>query len=239
MKRQRTIETRGALLQGHLDDEGGLALTPWHTRPLIAGGLWYDNLWSKWEDERYTEKQASPAQVVFEWMAGDLWGSDSCLGLALLGPPRSGKSHLAKLAGIYGTVVHGWQHPLYVNWPGFIASQHASYSADDGGQAAALYELMRTQADFLILDDVSAEKSSHATLSMLYNVIESCAVKRRPFIITTNIRIGRWLGGIVSHGTARRENGIEIETIARRIAGRLSCKDTGLLRGILKMEVVS
>lgn len=177
--------------------------------------------WDTWDDTFNSPAVTTPggerqslAHTMFGWAYNlpDLVRRGKAVRM-LYGPNGMGKTHIAKLTGIYATVAHDFRGPLFCNWSAFLAR------ARGAGGSADLRPLM--DARLLVLDDVFKERTTIWALEQLYPVID--ARWGKPTIVTTNVSVAKWEAKLFANGSDRRgEDKERIRDYARAIADRLA-----------------
>jgi DNA replication protein DnaC len=213
LKDTRTLDARLQLLEeGHLD-KGALKLSTADVSRLSSSGLMEEpHEWDVWDDSRLKDvtmkgHKYTAAQLAFMWAKMEA-GPRSRSGLALVGKPGVGKSHLARLTAIYVSVVHQVQ-AVYVNWPLYITQRRM---ASGGGESTISRQARLISADLLVLDDPFREKPSAFSIQELYPLVE----RRGMTIITSNTDPSQWRPHITGNGDAEAAR-----TTAEAIRSRL------------------
>lgn len=107
---------------------------------------------------------------------------DESMGLILLGPVGSGKTHVAigfaKLA-----IAHGYD-ALFINAPAWFQELRESYAESSSAERDLMREMK--DAPILILDDLGAEKPSDWMRERLYLVVNHRVLSGAVTIVTTN-----------------------------------------------------
>ena len=222
---RETIEARAALLDGLLDEDGSLDWEPFQQELLgLRRGGFFDEpfTWPRWNDERHMPvngKWKSPTHLLLGW-ANDVMTLDQ-KGVVLYGPVGVGKTHLAVMVGVYLVVRHRMRRPFYVDWSVFSDDLRSASGGVDNGAYERLEALHH--ADFLVIDDLGAERPSEFALSKLFGLLNR---RRTPFIVTMNIKPDEWLANIRTSGSAVRSDDTErVVREAERVARRLSRKN--------------
>jgi DNA replication protein DnaC len=107
-------------------------------------------------------------------------------GLVFLGNPGVGKSHIS--AAIINTALKQGYSCIYECFPDLLARLRSTYG--DNGEIefseAEIYKVL-FECDFLVLDDLGAEKHSVWTESVLYTIVNKRYMSKRPMILSTNL----------------------------------------------------
>lgn len=105
-------------------------------------------------------------------------------GLGYIGPPGSGKSHLA--ATVLQDVIGRYGVPgLFVNFTVFMAKVRSTYSADSEEETMAVLK-PAMEVTFLVLDELGRQKPTEHTMDTLHLVLEARYLNRRPTLFTSN-----------------------------------------------------
>lgn len=232
---RETIEARNELLAGLLDESGSLDWEPFQSEylALLRGGFFTGpHGWKGWNDEYHkgNHSYVSPMHFILTW----------CLtlptldrpGIVMWGGVGLGKTRLAKLAGIYLTVRYRLLSPRYLSWPEFVVERRLASGGIENDSEEVLQAAM--QADFLVVDDLSADRVSEFGLEMLYSLINT---RHGPFIVVMNKGPQAWLADIRANGSSvRSDNPDRVLMLAERIADRLGNGRGGLCMAIVKVE---
>lgn len=114
----------------------------------------------------------------------DHYNSDTRESLLFCGGTGLGKTHLS--TAIAGEVVKKGYDVLYESAPNLLSA----FEAERFGRSltASVADTSRyLTCDLLVIDDLGAELSNNFTVGVLYNLINTRIVSRRPTIISTNL----------------------------------------------------
>lgn len=103
------------------------------------------------------------------------------LGLMLIGPVGTGKTHLA--AAITNSLTQKLYTVLFGNSTDIIYRFRKTYSTDES--ELDLIDAL-TSVDLLVIDDLGKEKTSEYTSTLIYQIINRLYEEEKPVIITTN-----------------------------------------------------
>lgn len=114
-------------------------------------------------------------------------GRFSNTGLLFIGPPGTGKTHLA--IGVLVQLIERYAlRGRFVEFGSLLYQIQATF---DPGSAESKHEILDPliDADLLVLDELGAQKSTPFVQETLYYVINQRYVRRRPTLFTTNYRL--------------------------------------------------
>lgn len=114
----------------------------------------------------------------------DRFDGDTRENLLLCGGTGLGKTHLS--TAIAGEIVQKGYDVLYESAPNLLSA----YEAERFGRSltASVADASRyLTCDLLVIDDLGAELSNNFTVGVLYNLINTRIVARRPTVISTNL----------------------------------------------------
>lgn len=115
-------------------------------------------------------------------------------GLLFLGTTGCGKTHLA--IGILKAIINKGYTGYYCNIIDFFRMLKETYISDSGYDELALLERIGS-ADFLVLDDLGAEKPTEWKIDRLYTIVNRRYEQNLPILVTTNKRDTEELKGHV------------------------------------------
>lgn len=105
-------------------------------------------------------------------------------GLLFMGGVGTGKTHLA--ISILRAVIEKGYTGYYCNVADFLARLRDSYGGDTSYDEMDMIDLV-SRVDFLVLDDLGAEKPTDWMRDRLYNIINRRYETNRPVLVTTNL----------------------------------------------------
>jgi len=128
--------------------------------------------------------------------------NDPSESLLFLGGCGSGKTHLA--VSIFKEVIRSWfnagiskKKGMFMNMTMLFMNFAALYSSDNGSHSAQERLKQILAYDFIVMDDMGAEKPTERSRELLHSIIDGRIRSMKPTIITTNLthyEIGEMLG---------------------------------------------
>jgi DNA replication protein DnaC len=115
-------------------------------------------------------------------------------GLLFMGPPGTGKTHLA--IGVLVQLIERYAiRGRFVEFGSLLYQIQATF---DPGSAESKHEILDPliDAELLVLDELGAQKSTPFVQETLYYVINQRYVRRRPTLFTTNYRLATESGRV-------------------------------------------
>jgi DNA replication protein DnaC len=108
--------------------------------------------------------------------------------ILLTGTCGSGKTHLA-VSVLRELYIAGHRNLLYRNVPELLFAIRASFNGGEQSERAIVDEC--TNAEYLILDDMGAEKSTEYSIGVLYMIINHRLSHNKPTVITSNLSLAQ------------------------------------------------
>jgi DNA replication protein DnaC len=106
-------------------------------------------------------------------------------GLLFLGPPGTGKTHLA-VAALRGLIARGFEG-LFFDFQGLLTRIHKGYDQASGSSDREAYQTV-LDADILVLDDVGAHRVNDWVEDTVTSIITHRCNSRKATIVTSNLR---------------------------------------------------
>jgi DNA replication protein DnaC len=106
-------------------------------------------------------------------------------GLLFLGPPGTGKTHLA-VAALRGLIAHGFEGMFY-DFQTLLTRIHKGYDKASGASEREAYQ-SALDVEILLLDDVGASRINDWVEDTVTSIITHRCNSRKATIVTTNLR---------------------------------------------------
>ena len=143
----------------------------------------------------------------------DLEGGFREAGLLFIGPPGTGKTHLA-VAVLVGVIESFGVSGRFVDFSQLVHRIQASFEPGSSpGQSEILGPLMTT--DLLVLDELGAHRPSPWLGDLLYLLLNTRYTRRKPTLFTTNYRL------TAPSGESSLDRGPDVESLSSRLPASL------------------
>ena len=109
-------------------------------------------------------------------------------GLIYIGPPGTGKTHLAA-AVLHELIRRYGVRGRFIDFTTLLRQIQATFDPDTKGSAHSVLKPI-FEAEILVLDELGAQKPTEWVQQTLYDIINTRYTGRRPTIFTTNYRLG-------------------------------------------------
>lgn len=120
--------------------------------------------------------------------AARLFAAELNHSLVLIGPPGTGKSHLA--AAVVNQALADHHRPVYWSVPALLDHLRVGYDRDLSPMARYDARLARLlDCEVLVLDDLGAEQSTDWTMATLFAIIDYRWIRELPTVTTTNLAL--------------------------------------------------
>jgi len=106
-------------------------------------------------------------------------------GLLFLGPPGTGKTHLA-VAALRSLIARGFEG-LFFDFQGLLTRIHKGYNQASGSSEREAYQMV-LDAEILVLDDVGAHRVNDWVEDTVTSIITHRCNARKATIVTSNLR---------------------------------------------------
>jgi DNA replication protein DnaC len=129
--------------------------------------------------------RAAAERYVEEFVQED--GAFRQSGLLLVGPPGTGKTHLA--VGVLRCLIERYRvHGRFVEFTSLIHQIQATFDSDSQESKRQVLDPL-AEAELLVLDELGAQQPTPWVRDILYLIINTRYTRRLPTIFTTNYRL--------------------------------------------------
>lgn len=126
-------------------------------------------------------------QYVEDFIAHE-GGRFTDIGLIFIGPPGTGKTHLAA-AVLHDLIERYGIRGKFIDFTTLLRQIQATFDPDTKGSAHTVLKPI-FEAELLVLDELGAQKPTDWVQQTLYDIINTRYTGRRPTIFTSNYRLG-------------------------------------------------